>query len=129
MDITFWNELTVHISPDDWDFLCKNRFLSDNPSLDEVQAEFVSGTGISPNKKHLWNEADARFAEYVQELREIRGNFNKNNNEIIINAPEMSENNITGKLLEKFTPGTKYDENTETWSMSEEVRQRLLRGK
>ncbi len=73
MEITFWNELTVHISPNDWDFLCKNRFLSDNPSLDEIQAEFVSGTGISPNKKHLWNEADTRFAEYIQELREIQG--------------------------------------------------------
>ena len=81
MDITFWNVLTVHISPNDWDFLCKNRFLSDNPSLDEIQAEFVSGTGISPNKKHLWNEADARFTEYVQELREIQG---MNINQIIM---------------------------------------------
>ncbi len=72
MNITFWNDLTIHVSPDDWDYLCKNRFLSDSPSHDEIQAEFVSGTGISPNKKHLWGEADTRFSEYVQELREIQ---------------------------------------------------------
>ncbi len=72
MNITLWSGLTIHISPNDWDFLFKNRFLSDNPSPDEVLSEFVSGTGISPNKKHLWNEADVRFAEYVQELREIQ---------------------------------------------------------
>ena len=72
MDITLWNDLTIHVSPNDWNYLCKNRFPSDNPSLDEIQTEFVSGTGITPNKKHLWNEADTRFAEYVQELREIQ---------------------------------------------------------
>ena len=72
MDITFWDDLTIHVSPDDWDYLCINRFFSDNPAYDEIQAEFVTGTGITPNKKHLWKEADMRFAEYIQDLREIK---------------------------------------------------------
>lgn len=101
MDITFWNELTVHISPNDWDFLCKNRFLSDNPSLDEIQAEFVSGTGISSNKKHLWSEADARFTEYVQELREIQGmNINQMARDLL---KEGKDQIMSGNQDNKYT--------------------------
>ena len=34
--------------------------------------EFVSGTGITLNKPSLWGNATKAFAEYVQDLREIK---------------------------------------------------------
>lgn len=69
--LIFFEELTVEVSEDDWDFLCKNRLFSNNPSQEDLRAEFVSGTGITPNKRHLWSQASERFAEYIQDLREI----------------------------------------------------------
>ncbi len=67
----FNNNLQFYVSNDDWKFMCEHRFYTDNPKLDEIQAEFVSGTGITQNKKNLWAEASDRFTEYVQDLREI----------------------------------------------------------
>ena len=60
------------ISDKDWEFLCKNRLFNDDPLKEEIQAEFVSGTGITQNKPHLWKEAEKRFAEYIEDLREIQ---------------------------------------------------------
>lgn len=64
--------MILTISDIDWDFLCKNRFFTDAPLKEEIQAEFVSGTGITQNKPHLWKEANKRFAEYIEDLREIQ---------------------------------------------------------
>ena len=66
----FNNKMILNISEEDWSFLCNNRLFSEYPTIDEIQAEFV--TGITENKLTSWKEADVRFAEYVQELREIR---------------------------------------------------------
>ena len=67
----FFNSIVVNISDDDWDFLCKKRFFTNNPTDEDVCAEFVTGTGITPNKPQLWNEADQRFSEYIKDLRKI----------------------------------------------------------
>lgn len=69
--ILFDNKLVVSIEPELWDYLCGFRFFSSNPSDEEIEAEFVSGTGITRNKTHLWNEASERFSSYIQELKEI----------------------------------------------------------
>ena len=67
----FDNQMVLNISEEDWDFLCQNRLFSENPAIDEIQAEFVSGTGITKNKKHLWENANEKFLEYVKDLKEI----------------------------------------------------------
>ena len=69
--IILFSNLTFEVSAEDWDFLCKYRFFSDNPSEEQIQAEFVSGTGITKNKIHLWRKASERFSEYVADLRDI----------------------------------------------------------
>jgi len=69
--IRLFDGLQFYVSEDDWNFMCKNRFFSENPPMDEVQAEFVTGTGITKSKKDLWNQASSRFADYVDDLREI----------------------------------------------------------
>ncbi len=69
-EIILWEKLHIHISDEDYDFLCEKRF-SDGFSYDEFVSEFVSGTGITEKKVHLWPEADKRFAEYIQDLRDI----------------------------------------------------------
>lgn len=68
------NILQVKVLDKDWDFLCQNRFFTDTPTQEMIFSEFVTGTGITPNKKNLWNEASERFAEYVNDLREIQKN-------------------------------------------------------
>jgi len=70
--ITLFNNLDIKVSIDDWEFMCKNRFFTDTPSEEHIQAEFVSGTGITKNKVHLWGKASKRFAEYISDLREIQ---------------------------------------------------------
>jgi hypothetical protein len=67
----FDNQMVLQISEEDWSFLCQYRLFSDDPPIDEIQAEFVSGTGITKNKQHLWKKANERFSEYIQDLREI----------------------------------------------------------
>ncbi len=72
-EMILFDELIIKISEDDWDFLCKNRFFSDAPDEEMLQSEFVTGTGITRNKKHLWNQASERFSEYIKDLKEIAG--------------------------------------------------------
>ncbi len=67
-----FGELELHISDEDWKYMCENRFFTDNPEYDDIQAEFVSGTGITSQRRELWDKASENFAEYIQELREIR---------------------------------------------------------
>ena len=67
-----FNEIALTISDDDLDYLCKQRFFTDNPTIEDIQREFVTGTGITPNKKHLWSEANMRFKNYIDELRDIQ---------------------------------------------------------
>lgn len=80
-EIKIFNEqLTVHISDNDWDFLCAHRFMTVHPSLREFETEFVCDTNISSSdeKRKLWPEADKRLAEYIDFLRQIQDiNINK----------------------------------------------------
>lgn len=72
MRYTFYDTISVTIQDQDWKFLCDHRFFSDHPQLEDVQAEFVSGTGITPNTPERWKEASKCFADYVAELRDIK---------------------------------------------------------
>lgn len=67
----FDNMLMIHIDTELWDYLCNFRFFSSNPSDKEIEAEFISGTGITKNKPQLWSEANSRFVSYIEELRQI----------------------------------------------------------
>ncbi len=69
----FDNKLTFSIPLDEWEFFCKNELFSDTPSQEDVETEFVTGTGITPKKQHLWAEASTRFVEYIKDLRRIKG--------------------------------------------------------
>lgn len=60
------------------------------------------------------------------EKTDMNGNSDKSKKEVIIYAPQMDELDITGQLLEKFTPGTTYDEKTKQWTVPEEIREHLL---
>ena len=71
MDITLFGELNISITEEDWKFLCIARFFSDNPTIEDIEAEFVSGTGITPNKKEKWELASELFHEYVADLRDM----------------------------------------------------------
>ena len=68
---TLFDKIELKISRTDLDYLCKNRFFTDKPTVDDIQREFVTGTGITPNKAHLWKDASKRFHEYVNDLRAI----------------------------------------------------------
>lgn len=78
MQIILFEELKVLVNNNDWDYLCKNRFYTNNPTDEMIQSEFITGTGITPNKRKLWSEANERFADYIQDLREIQ-NLDINN--------------------------------------------------
>ena len=67
-----FDALELHISNEDWTFLCECRLFSSNPAIEDIQSEFVTGTGITQNKKELWPRADELSAEYISDLREIR---------------------------------------------------------
>ena len=71
-NFTIFNCIKLSISNEDWEYLCKNRWFTNNPELSDIKAEFVSGTGITPNKPHLWDKATILFHEYVSELKEIQ---------------------------------------------------------
>ncbi len=58
---------------EDWKYMCENRFFTDNPEYDHIQAEFTTGTGITSQRRDRWDKASEYLAEYVQDLREIRG--------------------------------------------------------
>ncbi len=79
---TLFDKIELNISKTDLDFLCEKRFFTDKPTLEDIQSEFVIGTGITPNKAHLmslsrreetgkWKESSKRFHEYVDDLRAI----------------------------------------------------------
>ena len=70
--VTLFDNLMITISAEDWDFMCKNRFGTDTPSIEDWQMEFVSGTGITSNKKEKWAQANQDFAEYISDLRRIQ---------------------------------------------------------
>ncbi len=95
-ELILFDELIVKISEDDWDFLCENRFFSGTPNEEMLQSEFVTGTGITRNKKHLWSQASERFSEYIKDLKKI--------SRLDINA--MARNALT--------EGEKYDELTQS---------------
>ena len=67
----FDGRLTVHVSDEDWEFFCNKRILNQNPSTEDIECEFVTGTGIIPSRKDLWSKADTLFAEYIEDLREF----------------------------------------------------------
>lgn len=71
--IILFNELELYVTKENWDFLCKNRFFTDNPDTELIRAEFVSGTGIHEHKKDLWPIASQSFEAYIEDLREISG--------------------------------------------------------
>lgn len=68
----FYNCIELSISNEDWDYLCQNRWFTNEPEFEDIRAEFVSGTGITPNKKHLWEKATILFHEYVVDLMEVQ---------------------------------------------------------
>ena len=74
MKIRLFGKLDISISESDWTYLCNHRFFNDNPSIDEIEAEFVSGTGITSKKIDKWEKASEKFSEYINDLREIRTN-------------------------------------------------------
>lgn len=69
---TFYNCIELNISNEDWIYLCKNRWHTDSPQMDDVRAEFISGTGITPNTPDMWQKADEAFHDYINELRELQ---------------------------------------------------------
>lgn len=71
MNITLFDELNISISDEDWNFLCIARFFSDDPPIEDIEAEFVTGTGITPNKPEKWMQASEAFREYVADLRSM----------------------------------------------------------
>ena len=71
MIVKIFDQLELTISKEDWDFLCTIRFFSDNPTYEEIEREFVSGTGITSKKKDLWPNASVAFKEYIANLRDM----------------------------------------------------------
>ncbi len=67
----FFDCITVNISDEDCKYLCEHRFFSEDPTDEDIRVEFVTGTGITPNKPELWNQADKMFADYVNDLRQV----------------------------------------------------------
>ncbi len=76
MKYILFNTIELNISDDDFDFLCKHRFHTNNPSLEDVEKEFVKGTGIYPRQDDLNNfelhkRVDFLFSYYVQYLKDL----------------------------------------------------------
>ena len=89
---TLFNDLTVTIPINDWQFLCKNRWHTDDPDIEDVITEFVTGTGITPNKPQRYSEAGKTFHEYVDELRDIMKDM-ENKKQIHLSNPRYG---VTG---------------------------------
>ena len=68
----FYNTIDVKISDEDWDFLCKNRWFTENPDYEDVRLEFSTGTQITIQDKELWDKASEEFHEYICDLMEIQ---------------------------------------------------------
>ena len=71
--VTVFEDLNIHVSDEDWAYMCENRFFSSTPDPEHIRAEFVTGTGITSTRRELWPQADKMFSEYVQELKMICG--------------------------------------------------------
>lgn len=67
----FDGQLTVHVTDEDWESLCNTRLLTINPSEDQLENEFVTGTWITETDINLWENADNKFHEYIDELLEL----------------------------------------------------------
>ena len=70
------NTIKFDVSDADWDFLCKYRFftkINGEPDEERIRIEFTTGTGITPDRPHLWDTATKAFAEYIEDLREMQG--------------------------------------------------------
>ena len=68
----FDSRLVIDIPISEWWFLCEKRFFTDEPEDELIEAEFVTGTGITSDSTQLWNEASQRFLDYIADLREIQ---------------------------------------------------------
>ena len=67
----FHNKLIISIEAKLWDYLCNFRFFSTNPSDEELETEFIIGTGITESSIQLWDEASSKFSSYINELMQI----------------------------------------------------------
>lgn len=65
----FGGKLTVEISKANWEYLCRARFVSDNPAPEVVQAEFIAATKITSSKKNEWERASEKFDAYITNMR------------------------------------------------------------
>lgn len=88
----FAKELTLQVAYEDFCFMCKKRFGTNEPSEDDWQTEFVTGTGITSERKDLWPRASERFAEYINDLRELQSiDINSMARKLIANVEETSK--------------------------------------
>lgn len=69
--LTIFGELTFSIPYSHWAFMCRFRFFSHDPSEEDWQREFVTGTGITPEKREAWPQARQRFLDYIDDLSSI----------------------------------------------------------
>ncbi len=96
--VVFFDELSVNISDDDWDYLCKNRLFTDTPDDEDLRIEFVTGTGITPNKRHLWNQADKMFADYIDDLKIVQSlDINKMARDVLSIEEKLGKTNVFTK--------------------------------
>lgn len=84
--------LTVTVTRNDWQYLCDHRWFTNTPTADDIQTEFITGTGITPNQPELFSSATEEFHQYVDELRMIsKLDINKMAHEIISKDELISE--------------------------------------
>lgn len=103
--IVLFEKLDVNISDEDWFFLCKARFFSNNPPIEDIEAEFVSGTGITPNKRKLWVEASNRFHDYIADLRDIMYPSHEDTMNILTRKYNNYVSHITDKAIDDMGKG------------------------
>lgn len=83
----FNGQLIINISEEDWAFLCENRFFTDSPEIDSIEADFITGTGITSTAEEKWSNASDKFKDYIDDLRDIMG----------LNICDMAKNVISAK--------------------------------
>ena len=69
----FNNQLEVHVSARHWLYLCQYRFFTDQPSTEDLQTEFVTGTQITSQMRDKWDCASTACAGYIDDLITISG--------------------------------------------------------
>lgn len=69
-EVLLFGRYNIAFSERDWEFMCKNRWFTDSPSVEEMEAEF----GLC-GLRDARDDADANelVASVVSALREIRG--------------------------------------------------------